>query len=144
MMKTASITAGEVMTGFVAAEPSDTLGEIAEKMREADAGSVLVVDYGRLVGILTSRDVLRAVADRTHSSEARARTWMTRDPRVAKADTPAEEVALMMSSKAAITSPSSTRRDGRSVSSECAPSFPGRSNPWRSEERNGWAEVTED
>ena len=31
MMKTATITAGEVMTGFVAAEPSDTLGEIAEK-----------------------------------------------------------------------------------------------------------------
>jgi hypothetical protein len=30
-MKT--ITAGEVMTGFVAAEPSDTLGEIAEKMK---------------------------------------------------------------------------------------------------------------
>ncbi len=73
-MKTATITAGEVMTGFVAAEPSDTLGEIAEKMREADAGSALVIDYGRLVGILTSRDVLRAVADRTHSSEARART----------------------------------------------------------------------
>jgi CBS domain-containing protein len=84
------------MTGFVAAEPSDTLGEIAEKMREADAGSALVIDYGRLVGILTSRDVLRAVADRTHSSEARARTWMTPDPRVARADTPADEAALMM------------------------------------------------
>ena len=58
-MKTATITAGEVMTGFVAAEPSDTLGEIAEKMREANAGSALVIDYGRLVGILTSRDIRR-------------------------------------------------------------------------------------
>ena len=96
MTKTSTVTAGEVMTTFVAAEPSDTLGEIAEKMRQADAGSALVVDYGRLVGILTSRDVLRAVADRTHSSEARARTWMTPDPRVARADTPADEAALMM------------------------------------------------
>jgi CBS domain-containing protein len=94
IMKT--ITAGEVMTGFVAAEPSDTLGEIAEKMREANAGSALVIDYGRLVGILTSRDMLRAVAERTHSSEARARTWMTPGPRVARADTPAEEASLIM------------------------------------------------
>ena len=93
-MKT--ITAGEVMTGFVAAEPSDTLGEIAEKMREANAGSALVIDYGRLVGILTSRDMLRAVAERTNSAEARARTWMTPEPRVARADTPAAEAALMM------------------------------------------------
>ena len=72
-MTTTTITAGEVMTGFVAAEPSDTLGEVAERMREANAGSALVIDYGRLVGILTSRDMLRAVAERTHSSEARAR-----------------------------------------------------------------------
>jgi CBS domain-containing protein len=65
-------------------------------MAEKNAGSALVVDFGRLVGILTSRDVLRAVAGRTHSSEARVREWMTSDPRVARADTPAEEAALMM------------------------------------------------
>jgi CBS domain-containing protein len=96
MTKTSTVTVGEVMTEFVAAEPSDTLGEVAEKMREADAGSALVIDYGRLIGILTSRDVLRAVADRTHSAEARVRTWMTPDPCVARADTPAEEAALIM------------------------------------------------
>ena len=96
MMKTATITAGDVMTAFVTAEPTDTLGEVAEKMREANAGSALVLDYGRLVGILTSRDLLRAMAERTHSSEARVRTWMTPEPRVARTDTPAEEAALMM------------------------------------------------
>src|SRR5262245_18857388 len=96
MMKTATITAGEVMTSFVIAEPSDTLGEVAERMSEASAGSALVLDYGRLIGILTSRDMLRAMAERTHSAEARARTWMTPNPRVARVDTPAEEAALMM------------------------------------------------
>jgi CBS domain-containing protein len=65
-------------------------------MTEKAAGSALVVDYGRLVGILTSRDILRAVAGRTHSSEARVREWMSSDPRVALVDTPAEEAALMM------------------------------------------------
>lgn len=55
-----------------------------------------MLDYGRLIGILTSRDLLRAMAERTHSAEARARTWMTPNPRVARVDTAAEEAALMM------------------------------------------------
>ena len=42
--------------------PEDTLGEVAEKMRAGDVGSALVADYGRLIGILTSRDLLRAFA----------------------------------------------------------------------------------
>jgi len=39
---------------------------------------------------------MRAIAGRTHSSEARVREWMTPDPRVARLDTPAAEAALMM------------------------------------------------
>ena len=42
-------------------------------MRERDVGSALVADYGRLIGILTSRDMLRVLAGRVHSSEARVR-----------------------------------------------------------------------
>jgi CBS domain-containing protein len=90
------ITAGDVMTDFVAVEPSDTLAEAAERMREANAGSALVIDFGRLSGILTSRDLLRAVAGRTHSAEARVREWMTPNPRVVRAETPAKEAALIM------------------------------------------------
>lgn len=81
---------------FVSIEPWDTLGEAAEKMADLDVGSALVVDSGHLVGILTSRDLMRAIAGRTHSSEARVREWMTPDPRVARLDTPAAEAALMM------------------------------------------------
>lgn len=81
---------------FVAVEPWDTIGEAAEKMDELDVGSAIVVDGGHLVGILTSRDLMRAIAGRTHSSEARVREWMTAEPRVARLDTPAEEAALMM------------------------------------------------
>ena len=96
MIKPGRITAGEVMTTFVAVEPSDTLGEAAERMQEANVSSALVLDYGELAGILTSRDLLRAMAERTHSAEARVREWMTPHPRVARADTPAEEAALIM------------------------------------------------
>ena len=95
-MKTDRVLAGQVMATFVAVEPADTLGEAAERMQEANVSSALVLDSGELVGILTSRDLLRAVAERTHSAEARAREWMTPNPRVARADTPAEEAAFIM------------------------------------------------
>ena len=67
--------------------PEDTLGEVAERMGNEDLGSALVADYGRLIGILTSRDLVRAFAGRVHSSEARVREWMTAEPIVAHPDT---------------------------------------------------------
>ena len=92
-----SVPVGFTMTTeFVTAEPWDTLGETAEKMAQSDYGSALVVDAGRVVGILTSRDLVRALAGRTHSSEARVRDWMTANPRVVRPDTAAEEAALIM------------------------------------------------
>jgi CBS domain-containing protein len=94
---TTELTAGEVMTRkFVAVAPEDTLGEVAEKLSAADAGSALVVDFGRLVGILTSRDVIHAIAERVHPSEARVRTWMSAEPRTVAPEIPADEAARAM------------------------------------------------
>ena len=76
--------------------PEDTLGFAAEQMAERDVGAVVVVDYGRLIGILSERDILRAVAGRVHSSEARVRDWMTADPKTASPQTPPEEAARVM------------------------------------------------
>ncbi len=84
--------AGDVLT----VAPEDTLGEAAEKMERRGVGSAVVSDFGRLIGILTERDILRAVAGRTHSSQARVREWMTKDPVTATEDTPAEEAARTM------------------------------------------------
>jgi CBS domain-containing protein len=87
----------ELMTRrFVAAAPEDTLGEVAEKMDAAGLGSALVVEYGRLIGILTSRDVLRAVIARAHPSEARVREWMTPDPVTIAPDESPEEASRLM------------------------------------------------
>jgi CBS domain-containing protein len=77
--------------------PEDTLGEIAERLRERDAGSALVCAYGHVVGILTSRDLLRAYAERVHPSEGRAREWMTAEPVTVRLGTSLEEAALVMS-----------------------------------------------
>ena len=76
--------------------PEDTLGEVAEKMRAGDLGSALVADYGRLIGILTSRDLLRAFAGRVHPSEARVREWMTAEPVAVAAATPIEAAVTLM------------------------------------------------
>ncbi len=94
---TDELCAGEVMARtFVSVAPEDTLGEVAEKMAAADAGSALVVEFGRLSGILTSRDALHALAERVHPSEARARDWMTAEPVTTIAETPSYEAARMM------------------------------------------------
>src|SRR2546422_1175568 len=62
-------------------EPSDTIGEAAEKMNAANVGAVVVVeDMVRIVGIVTERDLLRAVAARARAAEARVRPGMTPDP----------------------------------------------------------------
>src|SRR5881275_373537 len=87
----------DLMTRDVlAVAPEDTLGEAAQKMVERGVGSVVVLDFGRLIGILTERDLLRAVAARTHSSDARVREWMTADPITASEETSLDEAVHVM------------------------------------------------
>ena len=81
---------------FIEVAPEDTLGEVAERMTALNVGAVAVKDSGRMIGILTERDLLKAMAARVHSSEARVRQWMTADPITATADTDVEEAARIM------------------------------------------------
>ena len=81
---------------FIEVAPEDTLGEVAERMTAVNVGAVAVKDSGRLIGILTERDLLKAMGARVHSSEARVRQWMTGDPITATADTDVEEAARVM------------------------------------------------
>ena len=91
------INLGDVMArAVVSVAPEDTLGEAAQKMADEGVGSAVVLDHGRLIGILTERDLLKAVAGRIHSSEARVREWMTEDPVTAPSDTSAEDAVRTM------------------------------------------------
>jgi CBS domain-containing protein len=88
---------GELMTREVlTVEPSDTIGEAAEKMIDHGVGAVVVSDFGNIIGILTERDILRAVAHRTHSAEARVRQWMTPDVITVPSSMEGDEAAKMM------------------------------------------------
>ena len=53
------------------AAPNDTLQTVAQIMRDEDAGVVPIVEKGRLVGIVTDRDiVVRCVADGKFNAKA--------------------------------------------------------------------------
>jgi CBS domain-containing protein len=90
-------TLSDLMTSDVlTVAPEDTIGEAAQKMVDREVSSAAVSDYGRLIGILTERDLTRAVAGRTHSSEARVREWMTADPVTLPASASPKEAAEIM------------------------------------------------
>ena len=85
-----------VKPDFITVAPEDTLGEVAERMTGKNVGAVIVKDHGRLIGILTERDMLRAMAARVHTSDARVRSFMTLDPITAPPDMDLEEAAKVM------------------------------------------------
>jgi CBS domain-containing protein len=90
-------TLRDVMTtNVLTVAPEDTIGEAAQKMTEEGVGAVVVSDFGRMIGIFTERDLMRAVAGRVHSSEARVREWMTPDPITLTEDASVEEAGQTM------------------------------------------------
>ena len=60
----------------------DSLNAAASLMQGADTGSVVVTDDGKVVGILTERDLLRAAAAAGDPGRERVRLWMTARPDV--------------------------------------------------------------
>jgi CBS domain-containing protein len=81
---------------YITLAPEDTLREVAEIMNSPNVGSDIVKDHGRLIGILTERDMLRAMAARVHTSDARVRQFMTPDPITAPPDLDLEAAAQVM------------------------------------------------
>ena len=93
-------TLGEIVKPtFITVAPEDTLGEVAERMSAQNVGAVVVKDFGRLIGVLTERDMLRAMAARVHTSDARVRQWMTENPITASPDTTFDEAQQVMLDK---------------------------------------------
>jgi CBS domain-containing protein len=76
-------------------EPGLGLKAVAERMVEKDVGAVLVLENGRLVGILTERDILRAVAGGI-TDETLVSDWMTRDPETMEPDETTRQAAVLM------------------------------------------------
>lgn len=91
-------TVAEVMNRSVlTVDPTASIGEAAEKMMDAGVGAVVVMeDMVRIVGIVTERDILRAVAQRARAAEARVRQWMTESVVTIEPETTIKDAAKMM------------------------------------------------
>ena len=72
-----------------------TLAQVAERMVEREVGAALVLDGEELAGILTERDVLRAVA-RGIRDEALVRELMTTDPETIDPGETTQHAATLM------------------------------------------------
>jgi sulfide:quinone oxidoreductase len=83
-------------TSMLVVPPGATLAAVADRMREEDTGSALVSDGAGLLGILTSRDLLRAFAGDVEAGQARVREWMTADPVCLPDTATTGEAALLM------------------------------------------------
>jgi CBS domain-containing protein len=75
--------------------PEDSLKQVAERMVSRDVGAALVTEGERLVGIVTERDVLRAVARGTPEGTGVA-DLMTPDPETMEPDESTQHAAVLM------------------------------------------------
>jgi CBS domain-containing protein len=80
---------------LLSVEPGETITEVAQRMVERNLGAVLVLDGGRLLGIMTERDLLRAVARGLHS-DAVVADYMTEDPETIEPDDTTQHAAVLM------------------------------------------------
>jgi CBS domain-containing protein len=76
---------------LVSVPPEASLAEVASRMRVEDCGSAAVMNGGRLVGIITERDLVQAIADGVDPRTATAALCMSADPVTAS---PADDVAV--------------------------------------------------
>jgi CBS domain-containing protein len=80
---------------LISVDAGQTLQDAAELLHRHDIGAVAVLREGELVGVLSERDLVRAMA-RAGSRDDRIATWMTGTPVTARPDDPVLDVALLM------------------------------------------------
>jgi len=91
------MTVRELVNGNVVwVAPDATLRQAALLMMSSEVGSVAIEVDAALEGILTERDILRAVADDADLDQDRVSTWMTEYPDSFTPDMNVEEAAEWM------------------------------------------------
>jgi CBS domain-containing protein len=86
---------GHMSRDLLSVDPGLSLTEVAQRMVDKDVGAVLVTEGDRLVGILTERDMLQAVA-RGIDADTTVADWMTHNPETLDPDDTTEHAAVLM------------------------------------------------
>ena len=87
----------EIMTAAAVTDrPGDNLDAAARKMWEQQTGSLLVMDGDKVIGIITERDILKAVALGTSLTQTTVAEVMAKDVITAHSGTSLREAAKLM------------------------------------------------
>ena len=81
---------------LVLVNPLDTLAIVCRQLEAHRVGSALVVDDGTLVGIVTERDIVRAVAEGADPERFTVSDYMTRSPMTILEECEMEDAAHAM------------------------------------------------
>ena len=90
-----SLIAEHMTRDLLTVGPDEGLGAAAQHMVARGVGAVLVMDGDRLDGILTERDILKAVAMGL-TEGARVRDWMTKNPETIEVSDATDHAAALM------------------------------------------------
>lgn len=81
---------------IVHGDPRHSLVEAAAQMRAHRISALAILDDGRIVGIITERDLLRAIADGRVPGVTHVSQYMTHSPRTIEASEMATTAAAIM------------------------------------------------
>jgi CBS domain-containing protein len=85
-----------IVKSRVCGDPGQSLVDAAAKMRAHRTSALALLDGEAVVGIITERDFMRAIADGRDPAATHISEYMTPSPRTIEADKPAAEAAAMM------------------------------------------------
>ncbi len=78
-------------TTLYSVDPSTTVGEAISLMAQNRIGSALIMEGGKLIGIFTERDTVRAISQSYDAPTHEISSWMTRDPKTVSPDVDSDE-----------------------------------------------------
>jgi CBS domain-containing protein len=87
--------------GGITGAADDSLEQTAARLQDKDISALVILDGYRLAGIITERDIVRAVADRRDLADCTAGQYMTSEPatvqtRVQRTGRPCVEAGLQV------------------------------------------------
>jgi CBS domain-containing protein len=91
------VTVRDLMAhSVVTVDPRESLTGAAAQMRASRIGSLVVLADGEITGIITERDLMRAIADERDPGLTHVSQYMTPSPRIVEATRGAAQAATLM------------------------------------------------
>jgi CBS domain-containing protein len=83
-------------TTLYSVDPSTTVGEALSLMAQNRIGSALIMEGGKLIGIFTERDTVRAISQSHDAPTHEISSWMTPDPKTVDPETDVDDALKTM------------------------------------------------